>query len=109
MDCRVYDDESGYMFEWDENKNQRNIAKHGVDFNIARTAFNDIHAIVETDYEYSYKEEREILICFAKESKLLFVCYCERGDDESKLLRLISARKADKLETDLYWSERGII
>jgi len=96
------------MFEWDEIKNQRNIEKHGVDFNDAWTAFNDIHAIVEVDYEHSYSEERQILIGFAKEHKLLFVCFCERGDDENELLRLISARKADKLETDLYWSERGI-
>jgi uncharacterized DUF497 family protein len=95
------------MFEWNEIKNQRNIEKHGVDFNDAWTAFNDIHAIVEIDYEHSFSEERQILIGFAEEQKLLFVCFCERSDDENELLRLISARKADKLETDLYWGERG--
>jgi hypothetical protein len=96
------------MFEWDENKNQRNIKKHGVDFNVAWTAFNDIHAIVETDFEHSYSEERKILIGFDVTSKLLFVCHCERNEGEDELIRIISARKADKLETDLYWSERGV-
>ncbi|MCL2633202.1 MAG: BrnT family toxin [Oscillospiraceae bacterium] len=91
------------MFEWDENKNQINIKKHGVDFNVAWTAFNDVHAIVETDYEHSYNEERQNLIGFDENTKLLFVCHCERGD----IIRLISARKADKFEIDLYWSERG--
>jgi uncharacterized DUF497 family protein len=95
------------MFEWDENKNLINIKKHGVDFNIAWTAFNDIHAIVEIDYEHSYSEERLNLIGFDEESKLLFVCHCDRGSDENSIIRLISARKADKTETDLYWRERN--
>jgi len=95
------------MFEWDENKNKRNIKKHGVDFNVAWTAFNDIHAIIEIDYEHSYSEERQILIGFDENSKLLFVCHCDRGDDETDLIRLISARKANRTETDLYWRERN--
>jgi hypothetical protein len=94
------------MFEWDENKNQLNIKKHGVDFNSAWTAFNDIHAIIETDYEHSYSEERQNLIGFDEKSKLLFVCHCEKGDD-NELIRIISARKADRIETDLYWRERN--
>ena len=95
------------MFEWDENKNLINIKKHGIDFNVAWTAFNDIHAIVEIDYEHSYSEERLNLIGFDEESKLLFVCHCDRGNDENDIIRLISARKADKTETDLYWRERN--
>jgi uncharacterized DUF497 family protein len=95
------------MFEWDENKNLINIEKHGVDFNVAWTAFNDIHAIVEIDYEHSYSEERLNLIGFDEESQLLFVCHCDRGNDENDIIRLISARKADKTETDLYWRERN--
>ena len=94
------------MFEWDENKNRLNIKKHGVDFNVAWTAFNDIHAIIEIDYEHSYSEERQNLIGFDETSKLLFVCHCERNDGENEVIRLISARKADRDETDFYWRER---
>ena len=95
------------MFEWDENKNQLNIKKHGVDFNIAWTAFNDIYAIIEIDYEHSYSEERQNLIRMDEMSKLLFVCRCEKYDGNNGIIRLISARKADKVETDLYWRERN--
>ena len=95
------------MFEWDENKNQLNIKKHGVDFNVAWTAFNDIYAIIEIDYEHSYSEERQNLIGMDETSKLLFVCHCERYEDDNDIIRLISARKADKIETDLYWRERN--
>lgn len=30
------------MFEWDENKNQQNLEKHGVSFQEAKKAFLDL-------------------------------------------------------------------
>jgi hypothetical protein len=91
------------IFVWNENKNQYNIMKHGVSFQEARDVFYDDNAIYDTDFEHSYDEERFIIIGMSRASKLLFVCYCEREDGE--LIRIISARKADKTETDLYWEE----
>ena len=38
-------------FEWDENKNQINIVKHGIDFEEAATVFYDEMAIVIGDTE----------------------------------------------------------
>ena len=32
-------------FEWDEAKNRRNLAKHGINFKIARSVFEDPHAL----------------------------------------------------------------
>ena len=29
------------LFEWDNNKNQANIAKHGISFNTAKLVFSD--------------------------------------------------------------------
>ena len=37
------------LFEWDENKNRANRAKHGIDFAFAREAFNDPFAITRQD------------------------------------------------------------
>ncbi|MCL2755141.1 MAG: BrnT family toxin [Oscillospiraceae bacterium] len=91
-------------FIWNENKNQFNIRKHGVSFQEARDVFFDENAIYDVDIEHSFDEERFIIIGMSESSKLLFVCYCERGED-SELIRIISARKADKTETDLYWEE----
>jgi uncharacterized DUF497 family protein len=36
-------------FEWDEEKSKRNVRKHGVTFEEAKTVFNDPFAITITD------------------------------------------------------------
>ena len=88
-------------FIWDENKNQINIKKHGISFNEAETVFDDEFIVFYPDDEHSYHEERFIAIGESALQKLLMVCYCERENTE--IIRLISARKADKFETEIYY------
>jgi hypothetical protein len=88
-------------FEWDDNKNEINIRKHGVSFQEASTVFNDDDALYDDDDEHSYDEKRFTIIGRSDDTRLLFVCHCYRENGE--VIRLISARKADKLETDLYY------
>jgi len=45
-------------FEWDENKNQENILKHGVSFEEAQEAFRDEKRIITEDLDHSKHEER---------------------------------------------------
>ena len=45
-------------FEWNENKNQENIEKHNVSFEMAQEAFYDKQRIIVKDKEHSKKEER---------------------------------------------------
>ena len=45
-------------FEWDERKNQDNIQKHFVSFEIAQEAFFDKNRIILRDKKHSKKEER---------------------------------------------------
>ena len=45
-------------FAWDEAKNLRNQAKHGVSFEEARTAFMDHHRVILRDDAHSEEEER---------------------------------------------------
>jgi uncharacterized DUF497 family protein len=40
------------QFEWDENKNQLNQQKHGVDFEEAGTIFNDPLALSNDDFQH---------------------------------------------------------
>ena len=47
-----------YSFEWDNNKNIINKAKHGVSFEEAKTVFYDEEALVEYDDLHSDVEER---------------------------------------------------
>ena len=49
-------------FEWDALKNQINFQKHGVDFNEAKTVFDDVFAIIIEDYFHSNTEQREIIV-----------------------------------------------
>ncbi len=84
-------------FEWDDQKAQRNLQKHHIDFRDAVRVFFDSNRI--DDEDYSTEEERYRTIGIAK-GRLLFVVYTWR---ESRL-RIISARKATKYEQQQYYS-----
>ena len=87
-------------FEWDENKSRINARKHGVSFDEAKTVFYDDYARLIDDPEHSEGEERFILLGLSSSLRLLLVCHCYRSEDG--LIRLISARKADRLESQDY-------
>lgn len=87
-------------FEWDDNKAQINIEKHGVTFEEASTVFADENAILFDDPEHSEVEERFMLLGISGQAKMLIVCHCYRGDDN--IIRIISARKATRNETTQY-------
>ena len=93
------------QFEWDENKNSINKVKHGVSFEEAETAFYDDDAVVINDPEHSQEEERFILLGFSAMARMLMVCHCVRGDDD--VIRIISARKANRREIDQYTEKEG--
>jgi uncharacterized DUF497 family protein len=50
------------MFEWDENKNQENIKKHGVSFEEATEVFSDSKRITLFDEGHSQSEDRYFCI-----------------------------------------------
>jgi len=91
-------------FEWDNEKYKLNAKKHGVSFEEAQTVFYDEHALQFFDPEHSEYEDRFILLGTSFKSKTLIVCHCFR-EEETKI-RIISARKADKIEEQAYWSKR---
>ena len=49
---------AGMYFEYDEEKNQKNIRKHGIDFRSAARVFFDYDRIELVDEEHSDVEER---------------------------------------------------
>lgn len=91
---------SELRFEWDPRKAAANLRKHGVSFNEAQTAFTDEHGLVIDDPEHSTAEDRFILLGVSAHSRLLVVVHCYRAGD--LLIRIISARKADRLERRHY-------
>jgi len=89
-------------FEWDKKKEKANLKKHGVSFEEARTAFYDELAIQFFDPDHSDDEDRFILLGTSYKLNTLVVCHCFRVDE--MIIRIISARKADKAELEAYWS-----
>jgi len=88
-------------FEWDESKNQENKRKHKVSFEEAQTVFLDENAIRFFDPDHSRDEDRFIMLGMSFTLRVLVVCHCYREDDD--VMRIISARKADKREQAYYW------
>ena len=92
------------IFEWADRKERANLTKHGVSFDEARTAFYDENAIVFFDPDHSEDEDRFILLGLSFKPRVLVVCHCFRESDS--VVRLVSARKADKGEEQEYWRLR---
>ncbi len=78
--------------------------KHDVSFDEAQTVFYDEYAIQFFDPEHSENEDRFILLGASFKLKILIVCHCFK--QKETIIRIISARKADKNEEQVYWSER---
>ena len=87
-------------FEWDDRKNQTNKRKHNVSFEEARTVFGDEHALLIHDPDRSDQEDRFVLLGLSAVRRALVVCHCYREGDGK--VRIISARKANRLERASY-------
>ena len=87
-------------FEWDDNKEQKNIAKHGLDFSTAVLVFGDENRIEMYDEAHSETEDRYITIgAINGVVTVLYVVYTER----SEVIRIISARCATRREKEVYY------
>ena len=120
----------GMLFEYDEEKNQANIRKHGISFRSAARVFFDYDRIELFDEENSEDEDRydiigdtsagmitggSMIIGNAEPSDsrindILFVVYTERVRAEQNgqmadVIRLISARLATNFERGLYYGK----
>ena len=95
---------SDIQFEWDSSKNRTNISKHGVSFEDAESVFVDENAIRYFDPDHSDEEDRFLLLGIAATLRVLVVCHCYRA--EESIIRIVSARKADKTESQTYWDSR---
>ena len=87
-------------FVWDEGKNKVNQRKHGVSFEEARSVFYDENAIRYFDPDHSKTEDRYIMLGMSARLRVLVVCHCYR--EPGDVIRIISARKAEKPEARAY-------
>lgn len=89
-------------FEWNDDKNIANIAKHGVDFRDAREVFQDSFVAIIPDPDHSEDEDRFVAIGRTRRHLLLVVSHVDR---ETRT-RIISARRATPRERRSY--EEGL-
>jgi uncharacterized DUF497 family protein len=90
-------------FEWDEKKARANLSKHSVSFDEAQTIFFDSNARMIFDPDHSNSEDRFILLGMSALLRALIVCHCCR-ENNGKVIRIISARKANRKEQKQYES-----
>lgn len=88
-------------FEWDPPKARYNEQAHDVTFEEAKEAFFDPNAVDDYDDAHSTRETRYNLIGMSSR-RLLFIVYREPTPD---VIRMISARKADKKHQRIYAQE----
>jgi len=87
-------------FEWDEEKNAANIKNHGIDFLDAALIFES-PTLEAIDDRADYGEVRYIAFGLSGET-VLQVVYTWRGKN---IIRIISARKANRDGTEKYYRE----
>lgn len=117
----------GLLFEYDPEKNRKNIERHGISFRSAARVFFDYDRIELYDEAHSEEEDRYDTIGDTSAGNLtiignlqdvhriddiLFVVYTERAiiDEDGKsreVTRLISARLATSFERGVYYGKRG--
>ena len=117
----------GMLFEYDPEKNRKNIEKHGISFKSAARVFFDYDRIELYDEAHSGDEDRYDTIGDTSAGNLtiignlqdthrvddiLFVVYTERVIAEEnrksrEVTRLISARLATNFERGVYYGKRS--
>ena len=117
----------GVLFEYDPEKNRKNIEKHGISFKSAARVFFDYDRIELYDEAHSGDEDRYNTIGDTSAGNLtvignlqdiqriddiLFVVYTERAivDEDGgsqEVTRLISARLATSFERGVYYGKRS--
>ena len=91
-------------FTWDPGKARSNERKHGIDFEEAVTVFVDENALLIPDPNHSFEEERFLILGMSFKLRILMVCHCYKKKHE--IVRIISARKASRVERRQYEQRR---
>jgi uncharacterized DUF497 family protein len=89
-------------FIHDPAKNRRNIEKHGISFETAKLIF-DGPLYSEEDFRYEYGEVRMKSIGHLPNLVVVVVIHVDYDFDGTLTIRIISARKADKREQQIYY------
>jgi uncharacterized DUF497 family protein len=102
-----------HEFEWDDEKAEINLRKHGVSFDTAAEVLEDAEGdrfhLDATDDEHADGEDRYITTGSHPQNRrlILVICWTDRSTDDERVTRIISARIASKREAKSYAEEFG--
>lgn len=88
-------------FEWDVNKAKSNLRKHGIRFEDAVLVFDDPRHLSMQD-RYENGEHRWQTIGLVHGIVVILVAHTIRFESGEEVIRIISARKADRQERNRY-------
>jgi uncharacterized protein len=86
------------FFEWDDEKADSNLRKHGISFEEAKSVFYDSLSVTIPDILHSAEEYRFIITGYSDEQRQIVVAHTDRNDK----IRIISARLATPRERKKY-------
>lgn len=90
------------LFEWNEDKRQKTLRERGIDFADVVAIWEDPHRQERVDARQDYGEERMQTIGTAN-GRVYFTVYTERVyENDQEVIRIISARRANEAERELY-------
>jgi hypothetical protein len=88
------------QYEWDENKRQINLRKHGFDFIVAGCILEDPRSVTVDDVKHSTMTEKRLMtIGLYKEVVCVVIIHTNRNG----IVRIISFRHANRKEEMLLW------
>ena len=93
---------SNRTFEWDERKNEINQKKHRISFETAKLVFDDPHCLFVPDRIEAGEERWHAMGMILNTAVVLTVVHTQREAGRAEVTRIISARRATKLEQKNY-------
>ena len=91
------------ILDWDEHKRASNLKKHGIDFADLLELFENETA-TEQDERFHYGEAR-LLTFGLLNARVIAVVHTETEVGSNSLIRIISARLAEKHEQEYYFKK----
>lgn len=92
--------------EWDETKARANVRNHGISFEVAARVFADPLAVFVQDRIES-GEHRWQTVGIVDGYLLVLVAHTVQHNEDAEVIRIISARRADKQERKRYEQENS--
>ncbi len=93
------------LFEWDERKAFANRRRHGISFENAMQVFDDSRSVSEPDRIVD-GELRWQTVGLFRGATLLMVAHTVSEEGQDEVVRIISARRANRMEHIRYGQNR---